>query len=369
MNRITITLLLIHFYSFGQSQIIKSYKKKQHLIFAKIDSISLSQIKYTEKTNQSIFGYYKTEAVDEVEIWSDKMFGRCCSNADISYSEILRFSITTNVNNNSYPASNLSDTQYRTAYAFKEIQNIEIFLKLNRNSSHHLSMTDLSVDEVLQPNDTLLKPFRLSLVNGYVKSEKTFKENRRVKTMDVFLNNNYKGTIQLIDTPMVQEFEVDVLFTRDDVIKLVPKSYYAGTKYSDICISEIQTNLGAISHFSLNEKFSVHGGSYTYFGEPSVLGTSGEWKPSVLGYNQVEIKERLIPVEKRIWKAYYHNGRLACKVEYHNGKLMNVISYFDKNGNILDKGSIKDGNGILKEYDENGRLIKETIFNKGVIIK
>jgi len=254
---ITITLIVMHLHSFGQSQIIKSYKKNQNLIFAKIDSISLSQIKYTKKTNQSIFDYYKTETVDEVEIWSNKMFGRCCSNTDISYSEILSFSITTNVNNTSYPARNLSDTQYRTAYTFKENQNIEIFLKLNRNSEHHISMTNLSVDEVLQPNDTLLKPFKLSLVNGYVKSEKTFNENGRVKTMNVFLNNNYKATIQLINTPLVQEFEVDVLFTRDDVIKLVPKSYYAGTKYNDICISEIQSNLGQITHPSLNKKYVI----------------------------------------------------------------------------------------------------------------
>jgi len=160
-------------------------------------------------------------------------------------------------NNKSYPSSNLSDTQYRTTYAFKENQNIEISLKLDLNSSRHLTMTDLSVDKVLKPNDTLLKPFKLSLVNGYVKSEKTFKQNGRVKTMDIFLNNNYKGTVQLLDTPIAQEFEIDIVFFKNDVIKLIPKSYYTGTKYDDICISEIQTNLGAITHSSLNEKYEV----------------------------------------------------------------------------------------------------------------
>jgi len=74
---------------------------KQNLIFAKIDSISLSQIKKNKRTNQSIFDYYKTETIDGVDIWSNKMFGRCCSNTDISYSETLSFSITANVNNKS----------------------------------------------------------------------------------------------------------------------------------------------------------------------------------------------------------------------------------------------------------------------------
>lgn len=231
---------------------------KHNLVFSKIDSVTLSEIKhFSDKKNETIFNYYKTETVDQVEIWSNKMFGRCCSNTDISYSEILQFNIATNINNNAYPSSNLSDTQYRTAYAFKENQNIEIFIKLNRNSEHHLSMTNLSVDDVLKPNDTLLKPFRLSLVNGNVKSEKTFEQNGRVKSMEIYLNNNYKGTVQLKDTPVVQEFALDVLFTRNDVIKLVPKSYYKGTKNSDICISEIQSNLGKITHPNLNKKYVV----------------------------------------------------------------------------------------------------------------
>ncbi|MCF6297462.1 MAG: hypothetical protein L3J08_05700 [Flavobacteriaceae bacterium] len=337
--------------------------KQATIIFAKIDSISLSQIKQNEIINQSIFDFYKTETGDQVEIWSNKMFGRCCSNTDIRYSEILNFSITTNVSNKAYPASNLSDTQYRTAHAFKESQNIEIFLKLNLNSEHHLSMTNLSVDEILQENDTLLKPFKLSLVNGYVKSKETFEQNGRVKTIEVYLNNTYKGIVQLMDTPLVQEFSLDLLFTRDDTIKLVPKSYYAGSKYNDICISEIQNNLGAITHFSLNDKISLTGNSYSY------TNYKGNYEYSNLGYNQIKIREGLKPVEKRIWKAYHHNYRLACKVEYYNGKLMNVISYFDKNGRILDKGSIKDGNGILKEYDEDGKLIKEITFKNGIIIE
>jgi len=231
---------------------------KENLVFAKIDSASLAQIKQEKKLNQSIFTYYKTEIDDEVVIWSDKMFGRCCTEADLLYSELLSFDISANINNPTYPYSNLSDTKYRTAYAFKEKQGVEIYLKLNRKSEYHSYHTKLSVDEVLKPNDTILNPFKLSLVNGYTKSKEVFKQNGRIKTMKIFLNEKYRGTVLLQDTPLVQCFELDILFTRNDIIKLIPINYYKGTKYDDICISEIQSNLGTIAFSSLNKKYVIN---------------------------------------------------------------------------------------------------------------
>ncbi len=232
-------------------------KEKKYKL-ATIDSVSIKEIKYWIEDNlPTIFDYYQHEKIDEVEVWSDKLFGRCCTEADLLYSELLAFDITAKPNNNIYPYTNLSDRTYRTTYAFKENENVEIYLKLNRDEETHKYHTELFVDDVLKSTDTLLKPFRLSLVNGYVKSKKTFKENGRVKGLKVFLNKNCKGTIKLLDTPLVQEFELDFTFSKNDTVKLIPISYYKGTIYSHICISEIQSSLAHITHSSINKKYKV----------------------------------------------------------------------------------------------------------------
>ena len=181
--------------------------------------------------------------------------------------------------------------------------------------------------------------------------------------MKIFLNDNYKGSVLLLDTPLVQEFALDFLFTRDDVVKIIPVSYYKGTKYDDVYISEIQSSLGYITHPSVNKNFSIRGNRYSY------TYSSGKYEKSILGYDMVKKLNEGKAVAKTIWRAYHKNGRLACKVEYYDGKLINIISYFDIKGNALEKGSIKNGNGTVKEYDENGKLIKETTFSKGEIIE
>ena len=91
----------------------------------------------------------------------------------------------------------------------------------------------------------------------YTKSKKTFKENGRVNEMKVYLNSKYIATVKLQDTPLIQEFEIDFIFSKNDSLTLVPLNYYKGTKYDDICISEIQSSLAQITHPSINRKYKV----------------------------------------------------------------------------------------------------------------
>ena len=64
-------------------------------------------------------------------------------------------------------------------------------------------------------------------------------------------------TIELLDTPLPQEFMVDAIFRTNDKITLVPVSYYFGIAYDNVCISEIQTNLGKTALPILNEKYNL----------------------------------------------------------------------------------------------------------------
>lgn len=66
-------------------------------------------------------------------------------------------------------------------------------------------------------------------------------------------------------------------------------------------------------------------------------------------------------------KYYHSNGQLWSVVEIKDKKLWSIISNFDKDGNPKDKGTLKNGNGSVKRYDENGKLIAVEHYKNGVL--
>ena len=46
-----------------------------------------------------------------------------------------------------------------------------------------------------------------------------------------------------------------------------------------------------------------------------------------------------------------------------------MLTNFDKNGNSMEKGTLKDGNGTLFLYDENGKLTTIEYYKNGRRIK
>ncbi|WP_299125902.1 hypothetical protein [uncultured Winogradskyella sp.] len=230
--------------------------KENRVKLAIIDSISISEIRrFSRLKNPTIYGYYQYEKKDEVVIWSDKLFGRCCSNTDISFTKNLFFKMSSNYSNTKYPITNVSDQQYLTAFVFKPNLNVEIDVQLDLDKS--FLDGKYSNKNLLKANEIIMNPIKLSIVNGYVKSKTLFYENSRVKELRVSINNQYIQSIILLDTPLVQEFKVNAVFKTNDIISLEPASYYKGTKYNDVCISEIQTNLGETALASLNEKYNL----------------------------------------------------------------------------------------------------------------
>ena len=255
-------LVLLLLFSCGEKEIkktsVNSTKSNLEVVVdsSKVDSISISEIKrFSNKEYPSIFGYYQEERTGDYTTYSEKLFGRCCSNADISFTENLFFKITSNFQNKKYPASNLSDTQYLTTYVFKETSNVKISLQLDLD--HSFLTGKYSNKNLLKPEEVIMNPIRISLINGYTKSKELFYKNSRVKEMAIYVNDEYQQTVVLMDTPLPQEFAVDAIFKTNDVISLVPKTYYSGSDYDDICISEIQTNLGKTGLPILNEKFNL----------------------------------------------------------------------------------------------------------------
>lgn len=237
-------------------QIDSTIKKAITINKAQIDSVSINEMKrFAQKEHATIFDYYKEETTGDNSTWSEKLFGRCCSNTDITFTENLFFKISSNFVNTTYPISNISDNQYLTAFVFKKEFNVTINLQLDLDQSYLEGK--YANKNILDANVVIMNPIRLSLINGYVKSEALFDKNSRVKEMDFYVNEIYQETVVLLDTPKVQELTVNAVFKTNDVITLIPKSYYQGSTYSDICISEIQTNLGKTALSSLNKKFNL----------------------------------------------------------------------------------------------------------------
>ena len=57
---------------------------------------------------------------------------------------------------------------------------------------------------------------------------------------------------------------------------------------------------------------------------------------------------------KRKGKEYYVNDKIKFEGEYHNGKRWNGIGYDIKGNKVYE---LKDGNGFVKEYDDQGKII------------
>lgn len=66
------------------------------------------------------------------------------------------------------------------------------------------------------------------------------------------------------------------------------------------------------------------------------------------------------------YKYYYDNGQLWIAKIYENEKLMTITGSFDKNGNPRDFGDLKNGNGTVKYYTEEGEVYSTVTYKDGV---
>ena len=79
--------------------------------------------------------------------------------------------------------------------------------------------------------------------NGYQKSESTWKNNNRVKSLKLYVNRKEYGVLKLSDTKTDQEFKTGTLGQNPDKSDLVLRfeilEVYKGDKYNDTAITEI----------------------------------------------------------------------------------------------------------------------------------
>lgn len=64
----------------------------------------------------------------------------------------------------------------------------------------------------------------------------------------------------------------------------------------------------------------------------------------------------------------YRNGKPWSKVEVKNGIPVKVFYNYDLYGNEQDKGNLKEGNGTLNIYSEDGKLVEVRTYKNGRMI-
>lgn len=82
----------------------------------------------------------------------------------------------------------------------------------------------------------------ISILNGYVKSDKAWRENGRIKRLKVYCNGKPKYILELQNSRSSQTFNVDI--SKGATIRFEILDVYPGTKYQDTAITEIDFNVG-----------------------------------------------------------------------------------------------------------------------------
>jgi antitoxin component YwqK of YwqJK toxin-antitoxin module len=177
-------------------------------------------------------------------------------------------------------------------------------------------------------------------INKIIKYSK--KGTRRIETT---FNNS--GTKRSIEEFLGYKKEGKCIYYYHDTEKISREEHYKNNKKH------------GKSHF-----FNKDGGPWKIhkYKEGKQHGLNIEYYPDGILKEEISYNEG---VYEGICKYYYHNGTVKYILEYGEsdskyglGKLLNVIELNDINGNALDQGTLKDGNGTYYEYDNNGKLLR-----------
>jgi len=132
-----------------------------------------------------------------------------------------------------YSAKNIHDLSYKSAW----IEGVPGY-GIGEYITYHIPPQNPRITEVI-------------VVNGYVKSEKSWKDNSRVKKLKMYIDDKPVAILNLKDTREEQHFKFDPLGYSDRenweelqtkpwwTIKFEILEVYEGDKYDDTAISEI----------------------------------------------------------------------------------------------------------------------------------
>ena len=118
----------------------------------------------------------------------------------------------------------------------------------------------------------------------------------------------------------------------------------------------------------------LYNGKVNWFYDNGIIKTSGFMKDTIpygiwkeyyiKGILKAQYK-LLNGIKHGSYQYFHSNGNLWTERIYNMGRLWEVVSNFDLYGNSKDPGTLKNGNGVLFIYDENGNLIAKKSYKSG----
>lgn len=150
-----------------------------------------------------------------------------CGGIEVTSISVVASHTLPNQGSNSYQASNLLDGNSSTIWATHFTGN----------------------EETLTFYMNVNKLYKLLIVNGYRKDGKSFKNNSLAKSIKVYVDNVLAAKEELLDYEYERELEsvpafpdwimLDKEYNNVREVKIVIESVYQGSKWNDLCISDI----------------------------------------------------------------------------------------------------------------------------------
>lgn len=291
------------------------------------------------------------------------------------------------INNIDYVADNAHDFSLRTAW----VEGV---------SGYGIGQSITYIFAKLSPPVT-----KIEIFNGYMKSEKTWKDNSRVKKLKFYIDNKTYAILNLKDTTALQVFEIGSHQGQKNEMrfKFEIVDVYKGDKYDDASISEIEFDGTGVHCFTAGTK---------------VLQSNGEEKnienvktgDKILSYNLQTCKSEIAIVTEIASQKHYNLYELdfeGTKITvtddhpfFYNGNFYSIIPnnsygcitqklsigntvWLYKNGEIktvklisiqkhnsceetytitkLDRNNLFFANDICVRTEETGSVLAETI--------
>ena len=217
-------------------------------------------------------------------------------------------------------------------------------------------------------------------VNGFEQGEWVYYyENNKVQSTGAYLPLNDK-TAHLIDE--LEEAKEGVWKYFDENGKLIEQTTFQVSDDYQYLIKE-QKEYGENGKLKSEATFhnEVVAGTHKEYFESgalkykTVFGENNE----CIGENFYEdgVLERYteyycegVELTPKVAKQYHENGKLLIEVTYDEyGDVFNLLQYFGFNGDPLEIGSLKDGNGTVNAYNDDNKLIRVDTYSAGELIE
>jgi hypothetical protein len=234
MKNLTLILILslISILSYGQNE-LKTFEPSNYYtpdlsietkneIDRQTELLSKEDLTDTEKVELDTLVRKYGEVVESV--W-DVVDGGCSWYCGGGNYKVSASSELTTQDHNNYKAKSANDLSYLTAWVEgKEDSGIGEYIEYSfQNKSPRITSIIIS--------------------NGYMKSDNTWENNNRVKSLKLHVNGEEFGILKLSDTKTDQTFKIGTLGHNEDGSDLVLRfeilEIYKGDKYNDTAITEI----------------------------------------------------------------------------------------------------------------------------------